>query len=38
MASNIASNGNKNNNPLWIVILVLVSWLIFFIYKLYNTI
>jgi hypothetical protein len=37
MATNITKNQNNNNNPLWVVMLLLFIWLMFFTYKLYNT-
>jgi hypothetical protein len=30
------ANENNNNNPLWVVMLLFVIWLLFFIYKLYK--
>jgi hypothetical protein len=34
MATNLTNNEDNNNNPLWVVLLVFVIWLIVFIFKL----
>ncbi len=38
MAKNLTDNQNNNNNPFKVVLLLFVLWLVYFLFKLKNTI